>query len=89
MLKTPESTEATIWPREGKIGVGDDGKAKWNSKCKFDDSEIGDDKVGKKDQKTSKSKNSFKFKKLFKSKKMIESLNFLSPRARLVFTKLK
>ena len=55
----------------------------------IDDNEIEDNEVGKKDQKISKSKNLTKFKKSSKSKKMVRSLDFLTPKARLVFTKLR
>ena len=76
---------------EGVVRVGGDSRGR-RSGNKLDGSEIDhgevgcgqvDDEVGNKCQKT------FKFKKSFKSKKTVRSLDFLTPGARLAFTKLK
>ena len=97
MIKTSENTEFSIWSEEGVVKVDNDSRAGYNGN-KFDGSEINngkvgggeiDDEVGKKSQKTSKSKNLFKSKKLSKSKKAVRSLNFLTPGAKLAFTKLR
>ena len=91
-MKTSENTESTIQPEESGVEVGGNSKAGYDCRCKLDGSkigrsevdyvEIGDDKVGKKGQKT------FKSKKLFKSKKTVRS-DFLTPGARLAFIKLR
>ena len=89
MLKTLESTESMIQPGKSKIGVGGDRRAGHDGKCKFDKSKVDDDegrdnkddKLGKKGQKIS------KFKNLSKSKKTIRSIDFFTPRTRVVFTK--
>ena len=94
MLKT--SNIESIEPKKSRVKVSSDSRARNNSMCGFDRNKTGDnkvdnkinDKIGKKGQKTSKSKNLFKSKKLSKSKKMIGS-DFFTPKARLVFTKLK
>ena len=87
-----------IWPGESGVGIGIDSRIGRNNRCKFDESEIGDgeidsskvgeNKIGKKGQKTSKFKNSSKFQKSFKFKKTIR-LNFFTLGVRLVFTKLR
>ena len=92
MLKTSESTECTTWLEEDGVGVGDDIKAGNDGKCingsEIDGGEVRNDEVGKKVQKTSKFKNLSKSKKSSKSKKTVGS-DFLTPGARLVFTKLR
>ena len=95
MLKTLKSIESTTRPRKGIIRVCGNGRARRDSsklnegkldRSEFDDSEVDggkvDDEIGKKSQKAS------KFKKLSKSKKMLES-DFVIPRAKPVFTKLR
>ena len=67
--------------KKGGIRVGSDSKTRYDG-SEFDRKEVGDDKVGKKVQKT------FKSKKLFKSKKMIGS-DFFTTGARLVFIELR
>ena len=97
MLKISGNTESTIQPGEGVVGVGGDSRIgrdrNKHNKSEIDDGEISSGKinneVGKKDQKTSKSKNLFKSKKSSKSKKVIGSLDFLIPRAKLAFIKLR
>ena len=84
MLKI-SSTESAK-PRKSGFGVGNDSKARRN-RNELDEDEVNDgefenNEIGKKVQKT------FKSKKLSKSKKAVE-LDFFTPRARLVFTKLK
>ena len=93
MLKILKSIKPIIRLEEGGVGVGGNDRAKYDSKCKLGDSEVGgnevddskvaNDEVRKKDQKMSKSK------KLFKSKKTVKSLDFLTFRARLAFIELK
>ena len=89
MLKT-SSTESTK-PRKGGDGVGGDSKA-GRSRSEINGSGMDDvevevevkvDEVGKKVRKLSKSKN------LSKSKKTIRSSDFLTPGAKLTFTKLR
>ena len=101
-MKTSKSTESTTRPEKGVVGVGDNNKAKRDGR-KLDGSEIDsgkvdggkiDDKIGKKSQKTSKSKNLFKSKKFSKSKKLskfkkILRSEFLTPKAKLAFIKLR
>ena len=83
-------------PKKGVVSVGGDSKEEHSDKTKLDSrdevggGEIDGHKVENNDiakrksyQKMSKSK------KLSKSKKMIESSDFLTPRARLAFTKLR
>ena len=86
-MKTLGSIESITQPREGKVGFGSNNRAGRDTRCKLSGSNIndivvGDNKVGKKDQKMFKSKN------LSKSKKVIR-LDFLTPGARLAFTKLR
>ena len=85
MLKTSGSTESKTRPGEGRIGVGGDSKAGRSrnvfDRIRIDDGEVdgsedGDDEVGKKAQKLSKSKN-------------LSKSDFLTPGARLAFTKLR
>ena len=78
-------------PRKGGDGVGSDSRV-GRGGSEIDGSRIDDvevdggevevDKIGKKAQ------NLFKFKNLFKSKRMV-GLDFLTPRAKLAFTKLR
>ena len=102
MLKTSKSTELLTRPREGVVGVGGDSRARRDA-SKLDESEVDGgeveggkfdggkvdggevevDEVGKKVQKTTKSKN------LSKSKKAVGPLDFLTPGAKLAFTKLR
>ena len=95
MLKTLGSTKSTIRSEEGVVGVCDNSRARHDgdkldgSKLdgnkindgEFDNNKV-DDEIGKKYQKTSKSK------KLSKSKNILGS-DFFTPRAKLVFTKLR
>ena len=89
-MKTSESTKFTIRPGKSVVGVDDNNRAGYE-RSKLDGSELDggeidggkvDDKIEKKGQKTS------KFKKLSKSQKTLGS-DFLIPRARLAFTKLR
>ena len=92
MLNTLGNIESGTRLGRGRIGGGVDsrnGRAKSeidNRKKidggEFDGGEVEDDKVGKKVQKTFKSKN------LSKSKNMIR-IDFLTPRAKLAFIKLR
>ena len=90
MLKTLGRTESKAQPNEGGVGVGDnrarcDGSRLNKSRInngEVDSGEIRDNEVRKKVQKLS------KFKNLAKSQKMVES-EFLTPRAKLAFTKLR
>ena len=88
MLKILGSIGSKIWPGEGGVEVGGGSRAGRNGNKsriddgKVDDSKVRDDKVEKKVQKLFKSKN------LSRSKKMIGS-DFLTPRAKLAFTKLR
>ena len=92
MLKTSENTKLLTQPGEGIVGVGGDSRAKQDTNKldesevdsdEFDGGEVEVDEVGKKVQKTTKSKN------LSKSKKAVGPSNFLTPRAKLAFTKLR
>ena len=83
MLKTSNTKSAE--PRKGGAGVGSDSRAGRDGSeidrsgmdnVKVDGGEVGDNEVGKKGRKT------------FKSKKMVGS-DFLTPGAKLVFTKLR
>ena len=91
ILKTLGSIESSTQIKKGGVEVGDHSKAKCDGSevvgYKIDNSEVEDDKIWKKDQKTSKSKNLFKSQNLFKSKKT--ELDFFTFRARMVFTKLR
>ena len=90
MLKTLSTESAE--PRKGGVKVSSDSRAgrvgseiddgKKIDGSEVDDGEIGDNEVGKKVQKTSKSKN------LSKSKKMVGT-DFLTPGAKLMFTKVR
>ena len=88
MLKTLGSIESKIQPSEGGVGVsesntaGRDGNGSKIDDSEFDGNEVRDNEVGKKVQKLPKCKNSSK------SKKAIRS-DFLTPKARLAFTKLR
>ena len=88
MLKALGSTESKIQPGESGVRVGGSNGARCDgSESKIDDSKVDDDEVRdnevrKKVQKLSKSKN------LSKSKKIV-GLDFLTPRAKLTFTKLR
>ena len=97
-MRTSGSIQFTTQLGEVGIGVCNNDRAKRNGRYKldgkFDDSKVNNGKfknneIRKKNQKTSKSKNLTKSKKLCKSKKMVRSLDFLTPRARLAFTKLR
>ena len=94
MLKISGSTESKIRPGKSRVGVG--GSRAGYEGSKLDEnklhgnevdggelygSEIEDDEVREKVQKRSKSKN------LSKSKKTIRSSDFLTPKAKLAFTK--
>ena len=83
-MKTSGSTESKIRPGKGGVGVA--GSKVGRSGSKLDENELDrgevdggevDEEVGEKGQKTSKSKNT------------IGSLDFLTPRAKLAFTKLR
>ena len=88
MLKTSGSTEPSTRPGEGVVGVGGDSRAGRDGidgsgmdDVEVDGGEVEVDEVGKKAQKTSKSKN------LSKSKTV--GSDFLTPGAKLAFTKLR
>ena len=87
-MKTSESSESKIRPGEGGVGISCSSRAgrdKSRSRIddsEFDGSEVGNDEVGKKVQKSPKCKN------LFKSQKAIGS-NFFTPGARLAFIKMR
>ena len=91
MLKTSGSTESKTQLGEGGVGVGGsragrEGTELDRSKLDdngVDDGEVEDDEVGEKVRKRSKSKNSSK------SKKTVRSSDFLTPGAKLAFTKLR
>ena len=79
-------------PRKDIVGVGDYTKKEYDDRtepvCKHEvgGNEVGNDEIEdevEKNQKMSKSK------KLSKSKKTVRSFNFLIPRAKLIFTKLR
>ena len=82
MCKNSGSTESRIQPGKGGVGAGGSNRARRDgSGSRIDDGEIdggkaGDDKVGKKVQKS------------FKSKKMVGS-DIFTFRAKLAFTKLR
>ena len=91
MLKTSGSTESKTRPGEGGVGVGGSRAGRKGSKLdgselhddKVDDGKVEDGEVGEKVRKRSKSKN------LSKSKKTVGSSDFLTPGAKLAFTKLR
>ena len=60
MLKISESTDSLTWPGKGRVGVDDNNKARRDGseldRSKVDGNGVGDDKVGKKFQKSSKFK---------------------------------
>ena len=84
MLKISSIKSAKL--KKSGVGVGGDSKARRaGSKIdsgEFDSGKVEDYEIGKKVQKTSKSKNLTKF------KKTVE-IDFLTPRAKLAFTKLR
>ena len=91
MLKTSESNESLTRPGKGGVRVDDNSKAgRGGNKLdgieiyggEIDGGGVGDNEVGKKIQ------NLTKFKKLSKSKETVGS-DFLTPEARLAFTKLR
>ena len=96
MLKTLNTKSAKS--NNSKVGVGDDNKARYNSRCKLNKSEIGDGKVDsgevddevddKVDDEVGKNQKTSKSKKLSKSKKTV-GLDFFILRARLAFIKLR
>ena len=90
MLKTSGSTEPSIRPGEGILGVGGGSRAGRDGidgsgmdDVEVDGGEVEVDEVGKKARKTSKSKNSSK------SKKAVGPSDFLTPGAKLAFTELR
>ena len=89
MLKTLSTESAE--PRKSGIGVGSDSKAGYDRK-KLDRSEVYDDEVDggkvKDNEVEKKGQNLFKSKNLSKSKKTVGS-DFLTPKTRLAFTKLR
>ena len=98
MLKT--STIKLAESRKGIIEIGDsrkkycDSRTRCDDRCelsrsKVNDGGVRDNEVGKKNQKTSKSKNLTKSKNLSKSKETMRFSDFLTPRPRLAFTKLR
>ena len=87
MLKTSSTKSAE--PRKGVVGGGSDSGARRDrgeldrsgmDNIEVDCGKVRDDEIGKKGRKTSKN--------LSKSKKMV-GLDFLTPRAKLAFTKLR
>ena len=91
MLKTSGSTESKTRTGKGRVGVGGSKPGREGSKLnrsklhgnEVDGGEVEDDEVREKVWKRSKSKN------LSKSKKTVRSLDFLTPGAKLAFTKLR
>ena len=88
MLKTSGSTEPSTRPGEGVVGVGGDSRAGRDGidgsgmdDVEVDGGEVEVDEVGKKGRKTSKSKKS--------SKSKTVGSDFLTPGAKLAFTKLR
>ena len=87
-MKTSGSTESKTQPGEGRVEVDSSSRARRDkSRSRIDDNkvdsnEVEDYKVEKKVQKSSKSKN------LSKSIKTVK-IDFLIPKAKLVFTKLR
>ena len=87
-MKTSENTESKTQPGEGRVGICGSKAGRDESRLdrsridngEFDSGKIGDNEIGKKVQKLFKSKNI--------SKKTIGS-DFLTPRAKLAFTKLR
>ena len=85
-MKTSGSTESKTRPSEDGVRIGSSSAGREGRKldrselhgAKIDGNEVEDNEVGKKIQKKSKSKN------LSKS-----TLDFLTPRAKLIFTKLR
>ena len=83
MLNTSESTESKTWPDEDRVGVDGskkiecDGNRSRNNGNEVDGGEVEDNEVGKSVQNSS------------KSKKTVRSSDFLTPGAKLAFTKLK
>ena len=91
-MKTSGSTEFKTQPGEGGVGVGGDSRAgrggnkidrSGKDNIEVDGGEIEVDEVEKKVQQLFKSKN------LSKSKKTVRSSDFLTPGAKLAFTKLR
>ena len=86
MLKTSGSTESLTQSGKGGVKVGGDSRARRNrnelDRWKVNSDEVENDEIEKKVQKLSKSKN------LSKSKKTVGS-DFLTPKAKLAFTKLR
>ena len=92
MIKTLGSIESTIRLKRGRVGVSDDGKVERNGRCKVGGNKIGGSEVDGneiRDNEIEKNWNTFKSKKLFKFKKTIGYSDFLTPKARLTFTKLR
>ena len=91
MLKTSRSIEFKTRPDEGGVRVGGSRAGRGGSKLdgselrddEVDGGEVEVDEVGKKGRETSKSKNSSK------SKKAVGPSDFLTPGAKLAFTKLR
>lgn len=46
ILKTSGSVESTTQHRKGRVEIGSDNRAKYDSRCKLDGNEIGGNKVG-------------------------------------------
>ena len=97
MLKTSENIESAIRLREDIVEVSDNNRARRDKSKrdgnKIDNNEVSDcevdDEVGKKGQETFKFKNLFKSRKLSKSKETVRSSDFLTPKTKLAFTKLR
>ena len=98
MLKISESSNSKTRPSEGKVGVSSSRAGRERSKLdgrklygnEVESGEVEDEEIGEKVQKSFQSKNSSKSKNLFKSKNLSKStLDFLTLRAKLAFTKLR
>ena len=91
MLKISGNIEYLTRLRRGGVRFGDDSRAERDrnkvDRSEFDDVQIGNNEVWKKDQKKSKSKNLFKFQNLSKSKKT--KSDFFTSGAKKTFTKLR
>ena len=88
-MKTLENIKSTIRPGKNKVGIDDNGRNEYDSKDKFDGNKVDSAEVDGsevEDNKITKKKN---HQKMSKSKKIIRSLNFFTPKPRLVLTKLR
>lgn len=84
MLKTLRSIKSTTWFKKSGVGVDDDNRVKYYSRYKIGSVEIHSCEVG--NDEIVEKKN---YEKMSKSKKLLRYLDFFTPRASLVFTKLR